>query len=842
MNARHFTLFLLLLVPSLMYSGVNANPITETDRIIWESSMCLPEKDGNEHLGLAGVFSAYVDGSLIVAGGANFPAGLPSRGGIKKWWGDVYVHDGDSWRVFENLLPSPVAYGCSVSLDDGLLCIGGCCSDECLSEVYKIGLSESGEPVIEMLSPMPVPLANAAGCRIGNKVYIAGGISSMEHPVAQKVFLCYDINTGVWEQLEPWHGKPRAFAVCAPQSDGVDNCVYLFSGRDFDGDGPWDVLNDAWKYNPRLGIWTELDGIFPVMAGTAAPLGTNHILFFGGRAEDGTDDNVLRLYHTVTSTLTEVPVDAVVIPVTTCLAVNGKEMTIVSGETAPGVRTPVILKATLESTMKKMGVLDIIVIILYFAVLSLIGVYFSKRQKSAEDYMKGGGRIPWLIVGLSIFATGLSAITFMSIPAKAYATDWSYMFFNAGIIIVVPVIVLLFIPFFRRLNVTTAYEYLERRFNPFVRVLCSVAFIVFQIGRMGVVLLLPSIALNVVTGFDIFLCIILMGGLSLIYTYIGGMEAVAWTDAIQAVVLLGAAVTVLCVIGFSLPDGFGQIFSVAHADGKFNMGDMKFDLRQPTFWTVMIATIFTNITTYGTDQTIVQRYLTTETEKKARKGVYTNAILSIPATLIFFAVGTAIYVWFKQNPMELSASITDADAILPWYVSLHMPQGVLGLIIAGIFAAAMSTLSSSINSVATAWVTDIQPRLSKGFDVLAAARKATLVSGIVGILFALLMATWDIKSLWDEFSKILGILLGGLGGLFLLGFLSRRANSAGAIVGLISSMLVQIIVIRTQAVNLLLYSTVGFIACFVVGYIVSMITGGPRKNVDNITIGSLKKH
>jgi Na+/proline symporter len=170
-----------------------------------------------------------------------------------------------------------------------------------------------------------------------------------------------------------------------------------------------------------------------------------------------------------------------------------------------------------------------------------------------------------------------------------------------------------------------------------------------------------------------------------------------------------------------------------------------------------------------------------------------------------------------------------------------MPQGVLGLIIAGIFAAAMSTLSSSINSAATAWVTDIQPRISKGLDVLKAAKKATLVTGIVGILFALLMATWDIKSLWDEFSKILGILLGGLGGLFLLGFLVRRANSTGAIVGLISSMLVQIIVIRTQAVNLLLYSTVGFITCFVTGCLVSLLTGGTRKNVDNLTIGSLKK-
>lgn len=840
MRISRFALaFTFILISLAGYSKESIVAVTDTDNIVWNSSLSLPATDDNAHLGLAGVFAAYIDGKLVVAGGANFPAGLPSEGGLKRWWSDVYVYDGSNWKIYKNILPSPVAYGCSIQLADGMLCIGGCNNEKCLDEVYILRLNPDGSPYVTMCAPMPVPLSNMSGNRIGDKVYLAGGISSMSPQKATKTFLCLDIKTDRWTELEPWGGKPRAFAVSAVQSDGVDNCIYLFSGRNFEGDGPWDVLADGWKYNPRLDTWTELDGKFPVMAGSAASFGVNHILLMGGRAEDGSDDNVVRLYHTVTSTLLERPVSDVVIPVTTTVVQQGNEFSIVSGETAPGIRTPIILKATLSGNTRRMGIMDTIVIILYFALLSLIGVYFSKRQKSAEDYMKGGGRIPWIIVGLSIFATGLSAITFMAIPAKAYATDWSYMFFNAGIVIVVPIIVLLFIPFFRRLNVTTAYEYLEYRFNSFVRVLCSVAFIIFQVGRMGVVLLLPSIALNVVTGFDIFLCIALMGLLSLVYTYMGGMEAVAWTDALQAVVLLGAAVAVFCAIGFSLPEGFSQIFSTAYQDSKLNLGELKFDLRQPTFWTVIIATIFTNITTYGTDQTIVQRYLTTETEKKARSGVYTNAILSVFATLIFFALGTAIYTWFKNNPMELSASITNADAILPWYVSLHLPQGVMGLVIAGIFAAAMSTLSSSINSAATAWVVDILPKIRKNVDMFSAVKKATIVVGIIGLAFALLMATWDIKSLWDEFSKILGILLGGLGGLFLLGFLCKRANSAGAIAGLAASMLVQVVIINTQAVNLLLYSTVGFITCFIVGYLVSLFTGGPKKNIESLTVTSL---
>jgi len=834
-------LCLALLTTKISATDKTTTRITETDEICWDSSLCLPPADDIDNIGLAGVFCGYAGENLIIAGGANFPDGTPAEGGKKVWHKDIYVHDGNEWTVYEDALPFPLAYGFSVETENGLLCIGGNNSENCSDCVFLIKLSENGTPQIEQLPPMPYPLSHMAGGRIGNKVLLVGGLTSMQQQKATQTFLCLDLSSGQWSEPKAFEGTPRAFAVAATQSDGIDNCLYVFSGRNFEGNGPWDVLADCWKYNPRLDSWHSVEGEFPVMAGCAVPYGTNHILLLGGRCENGGEDNVVRLFHTLTGTIIEKQVEGATIPVTAPAVKKGTDFIIASGEISPGVRTPIILKGSIKNNIKRMGIWDIIVIILYFASLSWIGIHFSKRQKSADDYMKGGGRIPWFVVGLSIFGTSLSAITFMSIPAKAYATDWSYMFFNAGIILVVPIIVLLFIPFFRRLNVTTAYEYLEQRFNPFVRVICSLAFIIFQVGRMGVVLLLPSIALNIVTGFDIFLCIALMGTLSLVYTYMGGVEAVAWTDALQVVVLLGAALTILFTIAFSLPGGAGEIVSIAMADGKMNLGSMDFDLRQPTFWTVIIATIFTNITTYGTDQTIVQRYLTTDSEKKARKGVYTNALLTIPATLIFFTVGTAIYAWFKTMPCELSASVNDADAILPWYVCTHMPVGVVGLIIAGIFAAAMSTLSASMNSAATAFVTDIQPKIVKDFNVLKAAKRATIVMGAIGIIFAILMATWDIKSLWDEFSKILGILLGGLGGLFLLGFLSKKANSTGAICGIIASMIAQFIVIRTQAVNLLLYSSVGFITCFVIGYIVSIITGGPRKDINHLTIGTLKK-
>lgn len=235
---------------------------------------------------------------------------------------------------------------------------------------------------------------------------------------------------------------------------------------------------------------------------------------------------------------------------------------------------------------------------------------------------------------------------------------------------------------------------------------------------------------------------------------------------------------------------------------------------------------------------MVQRYMTTETEKQAQKSVLTNALLTIPATLLFFFVGTVLYVYYKHNPTNLSLTITDGDAILPWYIYSQLPQGVTGLLISGIFAAAMSTLSSSMNSAATAYVVDIHSKIVKkgAKENLHTAKIATLFLGIAGIAFAYMMATWEIKSLWDEFNKILGIILGSLGGLFLLGMTTRKANAPGALCGIIGSIFIQLIVIQQQSVHLLLYTTTGFVSCFIIGYVASWIIPGNSKDIDHLTI------
>ena len=465
-----------------------------------------------------------------------------------------------------------------------------------------------------------------------------------------------------------------------------------------------------------------------------------------------------------------------------------------------------------------------IIITIYLLVLFYLGFFFSKKQKSINDYFNGGQRIPSWAAGLSIFGTVLSPITFLAIPAKTYATDWSYFIFNISILIITPIIVFFFLPTYRKLNISTAYEFLEKRFDLSIRLIGAFCFIAFQIGRIGIVLFLPSLVLNLVLDLNIFFCIMTMGFISLFYTFIGGIEAVIWTDVIQVFVLLtGIVVSVLYL--FNLVDGgLFEIIKLAKGENKFNIIDFSFSLKQPTLWVVLLGGLFTNISTYGTDQTIVQRYLVTSDINKAKKSIWINAIMSVPSSIIFFFIGTALYVFYNQFPNELSQKIFMDDAIFPWFIITQLPSPVSGLLIASIFAAAMSSLSSSMNSGASSYLNDFHKRLfGKKENDLKSAKYSTLVIGFVGILFAWLLASYEIKSLWDEFNKILGLVIGSLGGVFLLGILTKKANSYGVLIGFFITVVIQIIVSYFDFIHLLLYSATGVISCFILGYIFSFI-------------------
>jgi len=822
------TVFLL----ALLLSYTSGNEIREIPNSLfqWSELSPLPLPDPT------GTFIGVHNDALIVAGGSTVSDDIYVLQKIKK--GEY------SWLTDENFkLPRFLSDGAAITTDIGIICAGGRDSIQCYSDVYLITWNSSEQKIeIEDLPSLPRPLVFMSGTKVGHTIYLVGGQESLRNGIATKNFWALDISkrenksTFAWKELNPWPGPSRLLPVVSGQSDGTDECLYVFSGYNSIDIEDKKILADAYKYNPVTAKWSVLSNILfckesapSVLPAPGIASGANHILLF--RKE-------ILSYHTITDTWVGVgqmpPGDYL-----TSIAIQWNESFIItSTEIYLNTRSLRVWKAT-PHLSQNFGFVNYTILIVYLISLVGLGLYFWKREKSTDDFFKASGRIPWWASGLSIFGTQLSAITFMAIPAKTFASDWRYFMLNMTIVVVAPLIIYLFLPFFRRLNITTAYEYLEKRFNLLTRLIGSFMFISFQLSRIGIILFLPSIVLSVILGVDVHICIIVMAVLSITYTVLGGIEAVIWTDVLQVFVLLGGALLCLILIPFSIEGGVSSLINLAREGDKFFTFDFRFDLTTPTFWVVVFGGLASNLISYGSDQTVIQRYLTTKDEKSAAKGIWTNGILTIPATVIFFGIGTALFVFYKSYPQFLNPIQDNTDAIFPWYIVTQLPPGIAGLLIAAIFAAAMSSLDSSMNSVATAITTDFYRRFNPTVDdssCLRIARWITVIVGLSGLGFALIMAGWDIQSLWDQLNTFIGLFVGGLGGLFILGIFCRRAHGIGAVIGLIVCSIVQFIVKEMTPISFLLYSFTGMISCVIVGYVSSLLISTKRKSIKGLTI------
>ncbi|MEX0794872.1 MAG: sodium/solute symporter, partial [Pirellulaceae bacterium] len=516
-------------------------------------------------------------------------------------------------------------------------------------------------------------------------------------------------------------------------------------------------------------------------------------------------------------------------PVTTSTVRWNSAVVLPTGESIPGVRTPSVSQATATHSARVFGWANWSVLAVYLVGLVAVGIYCSRAGGEDQDFFLAGGKIPWWAAGVSIFATMLSAITYLSIPARSYGTNWSWFLVNMGIPIVCVLVIYLYLPFFRRLRVASAYHYLEQRFDLGLRLLGSTSFILFQLGRMGVVVLLPALALSAVTGVDVFVCIMAMGALSTLYTVLGGMAAVIWTDVVQVVVLIGGAILALMVMASQIDGGLMGIWTIAAAEGKtalvndFHFHDLAWS--HDGILVILMGAIFTNLLPYTSDQAVIQRYLTVADQAQARRALWGNAVIVIPASILFFSVGTAIWVFYKTHPLNL-VPLDKPDQIFPWLISSEMPPGLAGLVIAGVFAAAMSSLDSSMHSIATAATTDFYGRLGSpktAEQTLRMAKLLTLVLGVFGTGSAMVLATLDIQFLWDLFLSIVGLFLGTLAGLFTLGIFSARATAIHAWIGAIASVLVLAWCRWGTEMHGLLYGGIALVVCCGVGILASWI-------------------
>ena len=541
------------------------------------------------------------------------------------------------------------------------------------------------------------------------------------------------------------------------------------------------------------------------------------------------------VYHTITDSWAEVfdspliaRAGAAVVPLAS--PSGSLSALVIGGEEKPGVRSADATRVDITYTAH-FGWLNWVVLILYLLGMVYLGYYFMKRAgNSGDDFFKGGGRIPWWAAGISIFATMLSAITYMSIPAKAYATDWTYYPMQICILLVSFPVIRYYLPFFRRLNVTTAYEYLERRFNSATRLMASILFIVFMVARTALVLFLPSLAMTAVTGINIYICIALMALITILYCTMGGVEAVVWGDVIQGIILVGGAILAAVYLIVNTGDnGASDFWQIATDHDKFRLflfdAENPFDFVNATWWVVILGGLANNLISYTSDQTVIQRYLTTSDEKSAARGILTNGLMSVIVTIAFFTIGTGLYTFFKTHPAELDITMAKGDAIFPFFMMSQLPAGLAGLLIAAVFAATMSTIASNINSISTAFTVDLWGKMKKqtpkGGEVKV-ARIAGICAGMIGMAIAWLMATVDIQSLLDYFNTILGLLSGAIGGLFMMGIFFPRIGSKAAIIGfLCGTATVLYMNFFTQA-NFLLFGFVSMLVSVLVALILSI--------------------
>lgn len=469
--------------------------------------------------------------------------------------------------------------------------------------------------------------------------------------------------------------------------------------------------------------------------------------------------------------------------------------------------------------MKNLPLLDLGIIALYLVAMVLVGVFFSRKNNSAEQFTKASGKIPGWAIGLSIYATFLSSNTFLGVPGKAFGGNWNAFVFSISMPLAAWVAAKYFVPFYRSTGEVSAYTNLEKRFGPWARTYAVVCFLLTQLARMGSIFFGISLTLQALTGFNMQLIMLVTGISIILYTVMGGIEAVIWTEVVQGVLkTLGALLIVYLVIS-NMPGGINKVIEVGTRDHKFSLGSWDLDFTTASFWVILLYGFFINLNNFGMDQNYVQRYHTATSAKQASKSIWLCVWIYVPASLLFFVIGTCLYAYYDANPqliesvklaaaaerLNAHASATDianlaatlktadyGDKVMPHFMVTMIPTGLVGLIVSAILSAAMSTISSGMNASATVFAEDIYKRYFKpGINEkqnMKLLHIATVVFGLAGMVTGIAMI--GVKSILDIWWQLSGIFAGGMLGLFLLGIISKKTGNLEAFAATITGILV----------------------------------------------------
>ncbi len=416
----------------------------------------------------------------------------------------------------------------------------------------------------------------------------------------------------------------------------------------------------------------------------------------------------------------------------------------------------------------------------------LIGIHFSRRQKSTERYFAAQRSIPGWAAGISLFATLVSSVTFIAYPAAGYEGKWSLFVPALTGPAVVAVAVLIFVPVYRNVVRISAYEYMEKRFDTPIRVYSMVAFSLNNFAKMGFVLYLVSLTVNAVTGWDIWATLLACGVVTVFYTLIGGVEAVIWTEVVQGILLWAGGFVALAYALLAAPGGPAAVVEAARANGMFDFGPVEFDWARPTLVILLLWGFLEGMQKYAADQTIVQRYIVAPSDREARKGAWLSVGLSVPSGALFTLIGTCLWSYYHLAGEALPAGVTKSEQVFPYFLATKIPPAFSALIIAGMLSAAMSTVASVLNGLSSVFVDDFHRLLRLRRDERWRLWAGKLLVGVFGALSTwiavLLVRTQETAlALWYTVASIVSA---GIVGLFVLAFLSPRVNRQGIYFGL----------------------------------------------------------
>ena len=431
-------------------------------------------------------------------------------------------------------------------------------------------------------------------------------------------------------------------------------------------------------------------------------------------------------------------------------------------------------------------ILDYIIIVIFLCVTVYFGFRFSKKQNTTQSYFAANGKIPSWAIGFSILATLISSITFLAYPGEGYSSNWILLVQGLMVPIVLLTMIWFIVPLYRKVIGLSTYEYFEKRFGSFARYYSSLGFVLTHFSKMGTVFFLLSLALANITGVNTLVIIAVIGVVIIVLALLGGIEAVIWLDVIQGFMLFGCGIACLIIILYSVHGGPAEVWHVASKNGRTGFGPYDLDFKKLTFIVMAINGIFYGIQKYGTDQTIVQRYLTAKSDRSAIRASLMGVFLLVPIWALFMFIGTALFVYYKQNPLPAGMR---PDAILPYFIVSKIPTGVVGLIVASLVSAAICSLGADLNCLAAVGVEDYYKRFFPNRtdkEYLKAGKWIVVFAGIGSLLIAALYLSAGDEGVLGIVFTLYAIFSGGIAGIFLLGLFSTRANRQGVNIGIIA--------------------------------------------------------